>query len=206
MIIKRLVTGFFGTNCYIVGAESSRAGMLIDPGDDAKQILKSVKDLKLDIKFIILTHGHFDHIGALEKVKEGTGAQLAIHEGDAFFLEKRPLVTAFGFSYPDAPHPDRLLQDGDKIDVDTLHFQVLHTPGHSPGSICLLGEGVVFSGDTLFNFGIGRTDFTGGDYDQLMDSIHTKLMVLPDGTVVYPGHGPETTIGVERRGNPFLSA
>ena len=204
MILKKLVVGPFGTNCYIVGSESNKEGMIIDPGDEAKQILKRVKDLELDIKLIVLTHGHLDHIGALEEVKEATGAELAIHADDACYLQERPLNAAFGLSYPDTPPPDRLLKGGDSIDVGNLHFLVVHTPGHSLGGICLLGQGVVFSGDTLFNYGIGRTDFTGGSYNQLMNSIHTKLMVLPDDTTVYPGHGPDTTIGAERQGNPFL--
>ena len=204
MIIKRLELGLFATNCYIVSSENGKEGMIIDPGDDAGQILKNVENLGLGIKIIVLTHGHLDHLGALKKVKEATGAELAIHANDAYFLEKRPLKAGFGLSYPETPPPDRLLEDGDSIDIGDLHFSVLHTPGHSPGCICLLGNGVVFSGDTLFNYGIGRTDFAGGSYSQLMNSIHTRLMVLPDETAVYPGHGPETTIGAERRGNPFL--
>jgi len=204
MILKKLELGPFATNCYIVGSESNKEGMIIDPGDGARQIAKSVEDLGLDIKLIVLTHGHFDHIGALKEVEEATGAELAIHTDDAFFIQKRPLRTLFGFPYPDTPPPDRLLNGGDSIDIGDLNFLVLHTPGHSPGGICLLGPGVVFSGDTLFNYGIGRTDFAGGSYNQLMNSIHTKLMVLPDDTTVYPGHGPDTTIGTERRGNPFL--
>jgi len=179
--------------------------MIIDPGAEAVVILRKVSDLGLDIKFIILTHGHIDHVAALKEVKEATGAKVAIHADDASSLQGQSFFAEqFGLSYQVPPSPDRLLKDGDSIDIGDLHFLVLHTPGHSPGGICLLGQGVVFSGDTLFNYGIGRYDLPGGDYNQLMKSIDTKLMVLPDETTVYPGHGPGTTIGAERRGNPFL--
>ena len=138
-------------------------------------------------------------------MKEATGAEVAIHADDAESLQRgHHFGPASSFSQQPPPAPDRLLQGGDSIDIGDLHFLVLHTPGHTPGGICLLLEGVLFSGDTLFNFGIGRSDFPGGNGRQLMDSIHTKLMVLPDNTVVHPGHGPETTIGTERQGNPFL--
>lgn len=204
MIIERLALGPFGTNCYIVASESGREGMVIDPGDGAKAILQRVGDLKLDIKIIVLTHGHIDHVGALKPIKEATGAEIVIHSDDARSLKNRALAIAFGLFYPMPPPADRLLRDGEIIKVGNLSFEVLHTPGHSPGGISLLGDGVVFTGDTLFNSGIGRTDLPGGSYDQLMDSIRTKLLVLPDDTIVYPGHGPETTIGAERLDNPFL--
>jgi len=206
MILKKVVVGPLAANCYIVGSEFNKEGMIIDPGDEAEVILRDVKDLGLEIRSIVLTHGHIDHIGALKEVKEATGAEVAIHTDEANSLQEQPLSTLFGLSYPTPLPPDRLLQDGDSLDIGDLHFWVLHTPGHSPGGICLLGEGVVFSGDTLFNYGIGRTDLPGGNSSQLMDSIHTKLMTLPDNTAVYPGHGPETTIGTERRENPFLCA
>ena len=204
MIVKKVVVGPFASNCYIVGSESNKEGVIIDPGADAKEILKNVKDLGLDIKLIVLTHGHIDHTGAVKEVKKTTGAEVAIHTDDAKSLQEQLLGRLFGLSYPPPPPPDWLLKDGDSIDIGDLHFLVVHTPGHSPGGICLLEEGVVFSGDTLFNYGIGRTDMPGGSYSQLMNSIHTKLMILPDNTTVYPGHGPATTIGTERHSNPFL--
>ena len=205
VILKKLVVGPLASNCYIVGSETTKEGMIIDPADEAEEILRGIEELGLKIKFIVLTHGHPDHVGALKEIKEATGAEIAIHTDDGEILRQQFLGFLFGLSYPEPPAPDRLLKRGDGIDIGDLRFSVLHTPGHTPGGICLLGHGVLFSGDTLFNCGIGRYDLPGGDYNQLMDSLHTKLMVLPDDTIVYPGHGPETTIGAERRANPFLS-
>ncbi|MBA7649308.1 Hydroxyacylglutathione hydrolase GloC [subsurface metagenome] len=204
MILKKLVVGPLASNCYIVGSASTKEGMIIDPADEAEEILQSIKELGLKISLIVLTHGHPDHVGALKEIKEATGAEVAIHTDDAESLQQQSLGFLFGLSYPAPPPPDRLLKDEDSIDIGDLHFGVLHTPGHTPGGICLLGHGVLFSGDTLFNYGIGRYDLPGGNYNQLMDSLQTKLMGLPDDTTVYPGHGPDTTIGTERRGNPFL--
>ncbi len=204
MILKKLELGMFASNCYIVGDESTKEGMIIDPGTEAKLILSAVEDLGLNIKVIALTHSHMDHVGALAEVKEATGAEIAIHADEAQFLQGQPMTRILHpFSPPPSP-PDRLLKEGDTIDVGNLHFRVLHTPGHTPGGICLLEEGIVFSGDTLFNFGIGRADFPGSSYDQEIESIRTKLMPLPDETIVCPGHGPDTKIGVERGFNPFL--
>jgi hydroxyacylglutathione hydrolase len=208
MILKQLVVGPFASNCFIVGSESTKRGMIIDPGADAGTILQTVDQLGLSIIWIVVTHIHPDHIGALKTVKERTGAKFALHEaeggGGGFGGFSHAAASAMMGFIGRLPKPDKLLEDGDVIDIDDLHFTVLHTPGHSPGGISLAGHGRVFSGDTLFNYGIGRTDFPGCSYDQLMESIHNKLMILPDDTVVYPGHGPETTIGDERRGNPFL--
>ena len=208
MILRKLVVGPFAANCYIVGSELTKEGMIIDPGDEAGQILRSVKDGQLDIKFIVMTHGHIDHVGAVKEVKEATGAEVCVHTDDAKSIsgQEGRLISMLvsGLSYPAPSSPGRLLKGGDSIDLGDLHFGVLHTPGHSPGGICLLGNGVLFTGDTLFNCGVGRTDLPGGSYSQLMNSLHTRLMVLPDETIVYPGHGPETTIGAERSGNPYL--
>jgi len=194
----------FASNCYVVGDESSKDGMIIDPGAEADQIMRVVEDLGLNIKLIVLTHGHMDHVGALKEVKEVTGAQIAIHADDAPSLQDNTMRHVFSRSSESLPPPDVLLKEGDTVDVGELHFRILHTPGHTPGGICLSAEGIVFTGDTLFNFGIGRADFPGASYDQELESIRTKLMPLPDNTIVCPGHGPDTTIGVERRVNPFL--
>ena len=206
-MVKTLVVGSFTANCYIVGSSSTSKGMIIDPGAEAPTILRTVQQMGLSISLIVATHAHIDHVGALRAVQEKTGAHFALHEAEKGLLLTAPMrmLTSLGISpVKSPPRPDRLLKDGDHIDIGDLHFKVLYTPGHSAGGICLSGHGVVFSGDTLFNLGIGRTDFPGMSYKRLLKSIHEKLMVLPDETTVYPGHGPPTTVGNERRGNPFL--
>ena len=207
MIMKTLAVGPFAANCYIAGSSETKEGMIIDPGAEAKTILKTVQQTGLTISVIVITHAHMDHVGALREVQEGTAAQFAVHEAEKGFVFSAPMrmLTSVGITpFKSPPNPDRLLKDGDHIDIGDLHFEVLYTPGHSSGGISLSGHGVVFTGDTLFNSGIGRTDFPGCSHERLIKSIREKLMVLPDETIVYPGHGPPTTIGDERRGNPFL--
>ncbi len=204
MIVEKIVVGPLASNCYIVADDAVPQGSIIDPGDEAEAILERVGELGIDIKYIILTHGHLDHIAAVTRVKEATGASLVVHKEDVDSLNDRSLSLFMGVTLPEVPKPDQLLRGWESIEFGGLSFTVLHTPGHSPGGICLLGEGVLFSGDTLFNCGIGRSDLSGGDPDKLLHSIHTRLLILPDETVVYPGHGPQTTIGEERRRNPFL--
>ena len=207
MILKALTVGIAASNCYIVGSELTKRGMIIDPGAEAKTILRAVEDLAISVSLIVATHTHPDHVGALKEVKQKTGAEFALHEnegGTVFEAFSRMLAPLMGSSFSRPPEPERVLKDGDTIDIDDLHFTVLHTPGHSPGGISLAGHGVVFSGDTLFNFSVGRTDFPGCSHTQLIDSINKKLMTLPDETIVYPGHLSKTTIGIERRMNPFL--
>lgn len=205
MLLETLALGWFAANCYIVGCPATREGMIIDPGDEPERILEAVQRLKITVRCIVNTHGHADHIGANRDVKDATGAPVCIHRLDAPLLADPARNLSAWAGDPLAPvAPGRLLEDGDLVEVGQLRFRVLHTPGHTPGGICLAGEGVVFSGDTLFAGSVGRTDFPGGSHGALIRSIREKLLLLPDDTVVYPGHGPSTTIGEERAGNPFL--
>ncbi len=206
MILEAIAESSFGANTFIVGSEATQEAMVIDPGGQPEAILDRVKELGLKVILILATHNHMDHIGAVKELKEATGAEFAIHADDAPSLEASAsrFRSYLGMAADPPPPPERLLKGGDTIAIGDLQFTVLHTPGHTPGGICLLGHGVVFSGDTLFNFGIGRTDFPGGSMAQLLNNIHTKLLILPDQTTVLPGHGPATTIGTEREWNPFL--
>jgi hydroxyacylglutathione hydrolase len=204
VIIEKLVVGPLATNCYIVGDDSSRKGVIIDPGADEKRIIKRADELSLDIKLILLTHGHIDHTGALKKLKNAIGVEVAVHADDADLAGYRSSGSIFGLFYPSPPPPDRLLKDNEILDIGGMHFRVLHTPGHTPGGICLLVNGALFSGDTLFKFGIGRSDLPGGNHSRLLESIRSRLLVLDDAVVVYPGHGENTTIANERKSNPFL--
>jgi hydroxyacylglutathione hydrolase len=206
LIIKRLVVGSLSANCYIVGSKAEGEGLVIDPGGNAEDIYREIADSGLEIKIIILSHGHSDHIAALYDIQDRTGAEVAIHTEDADFLEGRSYLSSqFGISYKTPHPPDRLLREGDTIDISGLSFTVIHTPGHTPGSICLLTGDKVFTGDTLFRRGIGTTMMPGSSRSQLIDSIKTRLMALPDNTIVYPGHGRETSIGAERKDNPYVT-
>jgi glyoxylase-like metal-dependent hydrolase (beta-lactamase superfamily II) len=180
--------------------------MVIDPGAESKLILKHIENLGLKIEWIVLTHSHFDHTGSVSAIKDATNARFAVgadtsKAGPGAFVK---LMAAMSGGSAKIPEPDRMLNDGDVLEIDDLSFRVIATPGHSMDGICLYGHGVLFSGDTLFNQGIGRTDFPGCSEEQLFHSIKKKLYVLPDSTVVYPGHGPETTIGDEKALNPFV--
>lgn len=192
-------------NCYIVGCEDTRQAAVVDPGDEAPRILNALAAAGLTVACIINTHGHFDHVAANKKIKEATGAPILIHAQDAPMLASLSRSAArWGLSAEDSPAPDRTIADGDTLAVGNLAFRVLHTPGHTPGGVSLLTDSAVFVGDTLFQGSVGRTDFPGGDFETLRASIQTKLFSLDDGTVVYPGHNQPTTIGDERRHNPFV--
>ncbi|HEY97241.1 MAG TPA: MBL fold metallo-hydrolase [Dehalococcoidia bacterium] len=205
LIIKRLVVGSLSANCYVIGNADTREGMVIDPGGNPEIILEAIADSGFNIQTVVLTHGHSDHIAALFDIQDRTGADVAIHIEDADFLEGRGAYSSmFGISYKTPENPDRLLREGDVIEMGKTRFVVVHTPGHTPGSICLLTDKKVFTGDTLFYRGIGTTLMPGSSRRQLINSIQTRLMVLPDDFRIYPGHGRETTIGNERMNNPYI--
>lgn len=206
MNIIPITVGDLGTNCYVL-YDDKKKGIIIDPGANPELILNVIYDKDLKIEKIILTHGHFDHIGAIDLIKEKIGADIAIHEYDEEMLKdsNKNLSRIMGFDYSFKEGADILLQEGDKIQFGDSILYVLHTPGHSKGGICLLDENnAIFTGDTLFMRSIGRTDFYGGDYETLINSINNKIMSFEDHLIVYPGHGPITTIGDERRMNPYV--
>lgn len=203
MIIKRLPTGMFGSNCYILRQNSEAA--IIDPGTSADEIIDIVNGLGLNVKYIILTHSHIDHICSVDEVRERTGAQVVVHEADAGGLSNELFNGSAMFGEAKTFKPaDILLKDGDKLYVLGLNFEVIHTPGHTPGGICIKAENNIFTGDTLFKMSIGRTDLGNGNYNDIINSIKGKLLTIEDSVVVYPGHGPYTDIGFERKHNPYL--
>lgn len=210
MIVKMFPIGNLGTNCYLIGCEEKREAAVIDPGfdgiDEAEKIMKVVEKGKLHIKYIILTHGHSDHICGVRILKEMTNALILIHEYDA------PMLTSteknFSGLYGErttSPPADKMLHEGDVINVGNVSLKVIHTPGHSKGGISLLCDDIVFTGDTLFAGSIGRTDFPGASYKEIMNSLKHKLAVLPDHLKVYPGHGPTSTIGEEKEKQPIFT-
>jgi len=209
MILKRFTFGMYLTNCYVLGCEETKEATVIDPGFDkdreAKEILNFIEQNGLHVKYIVNTHGHADHTAGNGIIKKATGAPILIHEDDAIMLTPvaKTFSRVFGLRVT-SPPADKALRDGDVIQVGRVKLVVLHTPGHSRGGISLLGEDFVFSGDTLFAGSIGRTDFPGASFEEIIHSIKTKLMTLPDHFKVYPGHGPVTTISSEKKHNPFL--
>jgi glyoxylase-like metal-dependent hydrolase (beta-lactamase superfamily II) len=189
LMLKMMAVGPFQANCYILGCKKTMEGVVIDPGDEVFRIVKEVSNTGLRIKYILITHGHPDHTGAAKELKGIIKAPVWIHRLDS------P-----GLGFP----PDGTLFDGQEIEVGTYRIKVIHTPGHSPGGVCLYAPGAVFTGDTLFSGSVGRTDFPGGDHKKLIKGVMEKIFPLGDDLRVYPGHGPASTIGQERLRNPFF--
>ncbi len=209
MILECLVVGPFESNCWILGCQKTREGIIIDPGDEAERILQVIEQQRLSLKYIVHTHGHLDHIGATLAIQQQFDVEVLIHEADRELLENLPLqASMFGLIATGTPSADRYIQEGDQISFGSYDLSVIETPGHSPGGICLKLENVdpplLFTGDTLFQRSIGRTDLWDGSYPQLIRSIRGKLWPLDDDTVIHPGHGPSTTLGEEKRRNPYL--
>lgn len=204
--VRTLVVGPLQTNCYLAICEDTQEAIVIDPGADPQRILWAIRDGGLTVRLIVDTHAHFDHVGANGAIHDATGAPIAIHRLDAAALTQPVAFLGVPLGGPPSPPADLLLADDEQIGVGNLSLRVLPTPGHTPGGISLYYEPqpAVFAGDALFRLGIGRTDLPGGDYETLLQSIRSRLFTLPEATVVYSGHGPATTIGAERAGNPYV--
>lgn len=206
MLIQPMVVGPIQANCFILGCETTGEAVVIDPGDEAGRILSGLQKKNLQLKYIINTHGHFDHVGGNKALKDKTGAPILIHRDEAPMLAHlKESAAVWGMHIDNSPPPDRLLVDGDQVTFGEITLEVIHTPGHSPGGIALYTPKDLFVGDTLFAGSIGRTDFPGGDYDTLIASVRNRLFILDDDVRVFPGHGPDTTIGTERKYNPFFT-
>jgi len=207
MIFESVEVGPLGVNCFILGCAASREGVVIDPGGDVGRISEIVQRHGLKIRYIINTHGHFDHVGGNLQAVKAFGAPLLIHENDAAMLGRAAEVAnMYGMQGENSPAPDSFLAEGMEIAFGTHRMKVLHTPGHTQGGCCLYleDEKKVITGDTLFADSIGRTDLPGGSHEQLLASVRSKLFTLPDEVTAYPGHGPKTTIGHEKRNNPYF--
>jgi hydroxyacylglutathione hydrolase len=208
LMVRNVVVGLFRENCYIVGSRRTGEAICVDPGDEPDEILALARDMGVRITRIICTHAHLDHIMAVGAVKEATGASFLLHGDDLALAHQLPAFARAWLNrdVPPPPEPDYLVRHGDDLEIAGVSLAAIHTPGHTRGSICVYGGGMLFSGDTLFRGSIGRTDLPGGDQEQLLRSIRERLLPLPDETVVLPGHLQETTIGAERSGNPWVQA
>lgn len=205
VLLWRKAVGPLAANCYIVACPRTRVAAVVDPGAPDPWIEETVRAQALRVERILLTHGHGDHIGGVQWVRGWSGAPVACHRGDVPLLRDPQLNGSAWFGSPvSLPDPEHLLEEGGRVVLGEVHLEVLHTPGHTPGGVCFRGPGLVLAGDTLFAGSIGRTDLPGGDYATLVRSIREKLFILPPDTVVYPGHGPETTIEDEKKYNPFV--
>ncbi|MCY6483627.1 MBL fold metallo-hydrolase [Clostridium aestuarii] len=201
MNIKRIPVGMYAANCYILIDDERKEACIIDPGGDAELLIKEINNSGIEVKFILLTHGHMDHTAAVEEIKQKYDLPVYISNKDRELMGKEPGL--FGQMWK-ITKDDKTINDGEILKVGNLEIRCIETGGHTPGGMCFLVNDVMFTGDTLFQASIGRTDFPGGDFDQLINNIKTKLMILPDNIVILPGHGSESNIKFERENNPFL--
>ncbi|WP_069649401.1 MBL fold metallo-hydrolase [Caloranaerobacter ferrireducens] len=205
MIFERLPVGVYSANCYIIGCEKTGEAVVVDPGGDVDVILEKIEELGLKVKYIVLTHGHGDHIGGIIELKEKTNAKILIHADDEYMLKDSDINLSSKMSIKNVEvNPDDVLQDKDVIKIGKYDAYIIHTPGHTKGSICIKLENNILTGDTLFAGSIGRTDLPGGSHDSIIKSIKEKLLIYDDDVKIFPGHGPATTIGIEKITNPFI--
>jgi hydroxyacylglutathione hydrolase len=206
MIFQNFRTGMLEVNCYILACEVSHKGFVIDPGGDTETIIAFLEQNSIKPKYIILTHGHWDHIGGVRAIKDKYDSSIALHKDDNWlYSQASEVAEIFGFEMETPPPIDEFLQDNASLEAGELQMKVIHTPGHSQGSVCLSVKKMLFTGDLLFAGGVGRTDLPGGDERLLKDSIRNKILILPEDIIVYPGHGKATTIHDEKQNNAFLS-
>jgi hydroxyacylglutathione hydrolase len=208
LVFDQLETGPIQTNCYIVGDSDTKEAVVVDPGGHVGAILSALERNKLTCKTIVNTHSHFDHVGGNHELKKKAGAELLIHAAEAPMLKQLASQAGiFGIRLENSPGADRLIDEGDVVRAGKIELEVFHTPGHSPGSLSLVikGEKKILVGDLVFQGSVGRTDLPGGSMETLVRMVHEKIFVHPDDTKLYPGHGPATTVGIERRTNPFLT-
>lgn len=203
MIMRSLVVGPLEANCFIIASKNTKEALVIDPGDEPDRILDLINENNFKVKYIVCTHAHFDHVGAVPEIKKETSGEIVIHRDEIEIYRGSKDIAAFwGYELDPLPEPDMFVSEGDNLEIGDLRFDILHTPGHSPGGICLYGEGILITGDTLFAGSVGRTDLCGGDIEKLKKSFK-RLMSLSDEVKILPGHGFSSNIKKEKENNPF---